>query len=333
MTVGDHNSVIDAIRMERVYSGERPYCAYIVFRYASFVTRILGGKPTMIFRIHRFTVFGRKYEQNLEEFNKFHNIDRRLFSRLIYDLRRDGSQSALVMALWMSFEHTSKEFNNLVNKALALPNTKLNAMADETLMVLNCIISDNIQSAPEMPKLQAISESPVTLKFFHDNRLMIIGGVTEFLKDVCVRAFEDFPCQPCHHVKAETLRNLKLKDDGDEQERTLFLTFSKGFPISENEVRECFTREFGDVVDHIYMQEVKDKNQQPLFAQLVVRSASLIQVVLDGRSKVYLSINGKHIRAKKSVPKNRPAQSKSPQPSSPQNLIAFDPPPTQPSSS
>lgn len=100
---------------------------------------------------------------------------------------------------------------------------------------------------------------------------------------------------PVHHVKAETLRNLKLKDDGDEQERTLFLTFSKGFPISENEVRECFTREFGDVVDHIYMQQVKDKNQQPLFAQLVVRSASLIQVVLDGRSKVYLSINGKHI--------------------------------------
>lgn len=58
----------------------------------------------MIFRINRFTVFGRKYEQYLVEFNKFHNIDRRLFSRLITDLRRDGSQSALVMALWMSFE-------------------------------------------------------------------------------------------------------------------------------------------------------------------------------------------------------------------------------------
>lgn len=47
-----------------------------------------------------------------------------------------------------------------------------------------------------MPKLQAISESPVTLKFFHDKRLVIIGRDTEFLKDVCVRAFEDFPCQP-----------------------------------------------------------------------------------------------------------------------------------------
>lgn len=192
----DHNSVIDAITMENVYTGS--LCAYIVFQFASFVTRVLGGKPTTIFRINRFTVFGRKYEQYLVE---FHNIDRRLFSRLIYDLRRDGSQSALVMALWMSFEHTSKEFNNLVNKALTLPNTKLNAMADETLMVLNCIISDNIQSAPEMPKLQAISESLVALKFFHDNCLMIIGGVTEFLKDVRVRAFEDFPCQPSNpHV-------------------------------------------------------------------------------------------------------------------------------------
>lgn len=130
MTVGDHISVIDAIRLERVHPGERPCCAYIVFRYASFVTRVLGRNPTMIFRINRLTVFGRKYEQYLEEFNKFHNIDRRLFSRLIYDLRRDRDQSAQVMALRMSFEHTSKEFNNLVNKALTLPDTELNALAD-----------------------------------------------------------------------------------------------------------------------------------------------------------------------------------------------------------
>ncbi|PRQ24241.1 hypothetical protein RchiOBHm_Chr6g0270221 [Rosa chinensis] len=337
ITVMDQHHVIAAIRMESVQPGERPFCAYIVFRYASLVARVLGENQKMTFHINRFIVSGRKYEQSLEEFNKFHNIDRRLFTRLIYDLRRDLDESAGVMALWMSLEHTSKEFNNLVNKALTLPDTELNAMADETVIALNYIKIDDIQSDTEMPKLQAISESPVTLKFFHDNRHVIICAAIKFLKDVCLRAFQDFPYQPYYHAKAklieetsiifhqesqienkeagETCRNLPLSDNEcDEQERTLFLTFSKGFPLSENEVRECFTREFGDIIDRIYMQEVKEKYQQPLFAQLVVRSASLIPVILDGRSKVYLSINGKHIRAKKSVPRLR---SKSPEASSP----------------
>nr|XP_011458390.1 PREDICTED: uncharacterized protein LOC105349700 [Fragaria vesca subsp. vesca] len=321
ITVTDHHHVIAGIRME---PGERPCCAYIVFRYASFVERLLGGNQMIIFHINRYIVSARKYEQSLEEFNKFHNIDRRLYTRLIYDLRRDVDESAAVMALWMSIEHISKEFNNLVNKALTLPDTELNAIADETVIALNYITTDDIESDIEIPKLQAVSDSPVTLKFFHDNHHAIICGTIKFLKDVCLKTFQDFPHQPNYHAKdklveenrsifhqereiedkeaAETSRN---SPSGDEQERTLFLTFSRGFPLSENEVRECFTREFGDIVDRIYMQEVKEKLQQPIYAQLVVRSASLIPMILDGRSKVDLSINGKHIRAKKSVPKLR----------------------------
>ncbi|CAH1425220.1 unnamed protein product [Lactuca virosa] len=87
------------------------------------------------------------------------------------------------------------------------------------------------------------------------------------------------------------------------ENRTIFLTFSKGYPISENEVKLYFTRIFGDFIESIYMQPVAGENQ-PLFARIVARSPSMVRAVVerdgaDGRSKYY--INGKHVWARKFV--------------------------------
>jgi hypothetical protein len=53
----------------------------------------------------------------------------------------------------------------------------------------------------------------------------------------------------------------------------------------------------------MYMQGVP--SQQPLYARLVVRSASSIPVVLDGKSKAKFTINGKHVWARKYVRKGQ----------------------------
>ncbi|KAL4556818.1 hypothetical protein LXL04_034981 [Taraxacum kok-saghyz] len=87
------------------------------------------------------------------------------------------------------------------------------------------------------------------------------------------------------------------------ENRTIFLTFSKGYPISESEVKLYFTRIFGDFIESIYMQPVERENQ-PLFARIVARSASMVRAVVerdgaDGKSKYY--INGKHVWARKYV--------------------------------
>jgi hypothetical protein len=60
------------------------------------------------------------------------------------------------------------------------------------------------------------------------------------------------------------------------------------------------------------MQEVQAEDQQPLYARLVVRSASFIPVVLEGQSKAKFSINGKHVWARKYVKKNVPGETSSP---------------------
>uniref|UniRef100_A0A7N0UC32 Uncharacterized protein n=1 Tax=Kalanchoe fedtschenkoi TaxID=63787 RepID=A0A7N0UC32_KALFE len=87
-------------------------------------------------------------------------------------------------------------------------------------------------------------------------------------------------------------------------DRTIFLTFSKGYPISENEVREFFTRRNGDVIEAIYMQEVPPEDQI-LYARMVIKSPALIDVILGGVDvKAKFAINGKHVWGRKYVKKS-----------------------------
>ncbi|KAF7811630.1 uncharacterized protein G2W53_032606 [Senna tora] len=110
-------------------------------------------------------------------------------------------------------------------------------------------------------------------------------------------------------IEEERMNNIVPRDD-----RTIFLTFSKGYPISEAEVRDYFSRRFGDIIEGIYMQEV-NLMEQPLYARLVVRSNAInvIDVFLKGIGKVKFCINRKHVWARKYVRKS-PSPSPSPSP-------------------
>ncbi|KAK6273692.1 hypothetical protein POUND7_010775 [Theobroma cacao] len=85
-------------------------------------------------------------------------------------------------------------------------------------------------------------------------------------------------------------------------DRTMFVTFSKGYPVHEWEVREFFTRAYGDCIESLHMQEVPP-DEQSLFARIVFRSESAIEIILSGMSKAKFTINGKHVWARKFVPK------------------------------
>ncbi|KAJ6322899.1 hypothetical protein OIU77_012687 [Salix suchowensis] len=137
----------------------------------------------------------------------------------------------------------------------------------------------------------------------------------------------DLPVQRqiiCSENIAGLLDRIKISDGDHHGEkdvyadnRTIFLTFSKGYPISEDEVRDFFTKKHGDCIDAIYMQEVSAE-EQPLYARLVVPSAAVIHGVLQGQSKAKFTINGKHVWARKYVPKNPKSSSPPKSPTSPQ---------------
>ncbi|KAK1382528.1 hypothetical protein POM88_020263 [Heracleum sosnowskyi] len=81
-------------------------------------------------------------------------------------------------------------------------------------------------------------------------------------------------------------------------DRTIFLTFSRGYYIAKVEIQVFFTRIFGQFIEEIYMEDAPS-DQQPLFARMVCRSPSIIPKIAPPGEKSVYSINGKRIYAKK----------------------------------
>ncbi|KAK4436044.1 hypothetical protein Salat_0768100 [Sesamum alatum] len=395
-----------------------------------------------------------------EAFNLFHSIDRELYTRLIHNLGRDPAESVQVMAFWMWLEREGNDMN-LIRRMLSLPPALLNELAEEAAACLKCVEKDEFHfgdgSGYEITLLpEILSSRVVSLRFFHENRIAVLRGVTKIINSVCSRAFNDIlqrlwrggnaaaaadsgggghvsqaggvPVQfmrsthevgessraaerrleggggvaappvmpilyhpylnvpfvplppaassglvripppppqphvlppgahrpppppvpadaigiPIHMVVAGSFpaydmgqmlsnelgemlsRNLSIssRDEtnnyGREEEegeisaddRTIFLTFSKGYPITEDEVREFFTRRFGDFIEELIMQEVGE-DEQVLYARMVARSAAVMEGITGGNKAKY-SINGKHVWARKYVKKQQQQQSRSP---------------------
>ncbi|VVB14042.1 unnamed protein product [Arabis nemorensis] len=99
-----------------------------------------------------------------------------------------------------------------------------------------------------------------------------------------------------------------------EEDRTMFITFSRGFPVSKAEVKELFTDHFGEnCVECIYMREgnenvlytnVNSNGQQKLFARLVLDSVTTVDRVLNGTNLSKFHIHRKHIWARKFLKRN-----------------------------
>jgi hypothetical protein len=242
-----------------------------------------------------------------EEFNTFHTIDRKLYTLFVIYLCRDPVESMQVMALWLWLERMG--FGNIVHKMLSLPYTLVNELADEAIICLNCINANQIPSSSEnidIPLIQSLMEKEISLQFFLENRLNGIVGIAKIVDEVCVRAFSDIMQQAglrraglggADLVQPRTPENEVPADD-----RTMFVTFSKGYPVHGWEVREFFTRSYGDCIESLHMQEVQP-HQQALFARIIFHKGSTMEMILGDMGKAKFTINGKHVWARKYVPK------------------------------
>ncbi|GMI89292.1 hypothetical protein like AT3G45200 [Hibiscus trionum] len=266
----------------------------------------------------------------LEELHAYHAIDRSIFSRMVINLRRDPAESMLVMAMWFWLEETG--YPNIVAKIVNVSDPVLGALAGEAVMCLNCLGSKNSTIAPNgiLPLTTRIMEKDISLHMFHQNRFSTINGIKNFMTTVCSRIFTDIlqhvmgstshPNQPLvipgfphslfgsvtivpramdHDFPIGGLWGWHPSNNFTEDDRTLFLTFSRGFPVTEEEIRELFTRIRGVCVDSVHMQENVSSGEQPLFAKMVLRSVTNVDQILNGRHIAKFRINGKHIWARK----------------------------------
>ncbi|XWS72264.1 hypothetical protein CRYUN_Cryun02cG0025100 [Craigia yunnanensis] len=272
-----------------------------------------------------------------EEFNIFHKIDRELYTLLVINLWRDPVESFQVIALWLWLERVG--FKNVVQKILSLPYILINELADEAVTCLNIINNYPLASLSEgndIPLMQSLVDGDLSLQFFYENRLIATQGTARTVNEVCMRALRDIMQHAIERNAAQSLADSQQQQvmshtlqqpmvqpglpqmgfgEGDvglpwtqenevpADDRTMFVTFSKGYPVYEWEVREFFTRAYGDCIESLHMQPVLLPNEQPLFARIVCHSASAIEVILNGMNKAKFTINGKHVWARKFVPK------------------------------
>lgn len=252
-----------------------------------------------------------------EQFKLFHSIDREVYRLLVINLWRDPVESMQIMALWLWLERMG--YPIMVKKILALPYILINEVADESNICISCVNDNQFASQnSDIPLMQILMEKEISLKYFHDNRLCATQGMAKFMNDVCIRALYDIMQQAiernCAQISfltttqkippSSTQPRLPQTESNDvpPEDRTMFVTFSKGYPVHKWEVKEFFTRTYGDCIESLHMQEV-EFNEQALFARIVFYSAATIDVILNGVDKVKFNINGKHVWARKFVPK------------------------------
>lgn len=268
---------------------------------------------------------------SLEELHHYHKIDRDVFSRLVIQFKRDPAESLLVMAVWLWLEE--KGYPNIVVKMVGLPDAVVSALANEAVLCLKCLESKTPLVAPGggIPLTARLMERDISLQMFNQNRFSAISGIKNFLNSVCCHIFNDI-LQRALDGTSQVILNQPLvvpssthplfgaitvvpkpmgsdfsigglwgwqpTDGVTEDDRTMFLTFSRGFPVLEEEVKEHFTELYGDCVESVQMETVPS-NEQPLYARMVLHSVTFVDRILNGKRISKFRVNGKHMWARK----------------------------------
>ncbi|CAL1413931.1 unnamed protein product [Linum trigynum] len=259
-----------------------------------------------------------------DEFNTFHCIDRDLYVVLSIALCRDPMECMQIMAFWLWLERLCP--CDVVYNILSLPWALINDLAEEAALCLSCINSDvfipppnNIEAIPLT--VAVLDQDYISLPYFFDNRFEAKKKIAKVYNTVCVRALSDIMRKVIEQTataataafaamqmpskassSANPPKDERLGKEGDDR-RTMFATFSKGYPILERELREFMSKTFGaNCIESVRMHEAAPPKQS-LYAKIVFRSAATVEMVLKGMHMAKFSINGKHVWVRKFVPK------------------------------
>ncbi|PIA38932.1 hypothetical protein AQUCO_02700252v1 [Aquilegia coerulea] len=85
----------------------------------------------------------------------------------------------------------------------------------------------------------------------------------------------------------------------------LFMTFSRGYPVSEEELDTYLFRTYGNVVERINMENPRP-GAQAMYAIVTLRSRAIVNNILNGRLRFMFVLKGKHVWVRRFVPKQRP---------------------------
>ncbi|GAB2275507.1 hypothetical protein Dimus_010264 [Dionaea muscipula] len=267
----------------------------------------------------------------LTKLHTIYSLQRMLFRKMVLDLCRSPGESLILIALCLWLQEIG--YPNVILKLLVLHDTMLDKALDETVLYLRYLASQFTIGPPQITTISASEDFgfDICLQMLFQYKYTTISAIKRYLRTVCSYVFTDLlyhaspdasyfiPYQiisipgfphpifgslnirlwPMDHIfYTQGLWPWCPMNQVDADDRSLFITFSKGFPVSDQEIRELFTKIFGDCVDIVDLANTKP-NQQPLFARLVLRTVEMVDHILQGKVTAKFQINGKHVWARK----------------------------------
>ncbi|KAI3962629.1 hypothetical protein MKW92_041809 [Papaver armeniacum] len=248
-------------------------------------------------------------EITIDELRSIYKIDRDMYRKLTVNMLKEPLVCMAVMALWLFMEDLG--YPNVIPMLLSYPCDIIDSAFQEAKLLAYHIVTRTVPPP-------SLIEMPITLRLihavgcralynlYHDGTIPYIE-IKNKLKDLCCPLFEDLFMEAMSGNNA-TNTTIYMPTVEEPQvvrvttppsERTMFITFSTGFPITEDHVREYFVRRHGDCIERIDMEEIKPPQRQSMFAKIVFNESETIDEILGGVENVWLLINGVHVQARR----------------------------------
>ncbi|KAF6146757.1 hypothetical protein GIB67_004934 [Kingdonia uniflora] len=220
--------------------------------------------------------------------------ERNLFNTLVLKLGTNGSQA---------------NFSDLA----------INALYDETLLCLTCAMLDQpveirvggyvrVDDIPILANLLN-DDKKIDSGFFEFARELARDGINSIVTEVCNCIFTDSTAreardpviQPVFRPHGDRMHE-ELPDE--ENDWTLFFTFSRGYPITRQEIIDFFTSKWGEVVESL-TYENPPREKESVCACLVVTSKSVVAMVFVSQHTAEFNVNDRCLRARRSLTKDK----------------------------
>ncbi|KAG0452950.1 hypothetical protein HPP92_025614 [Vanilla planifolia] len=93
-----------------------------------------------------------------------------------------------------------------------------------------------------------------------------------------------------------------VTEQSSDDQRSMFITFSRGYPLTREDIKDFFNTRFGPCVEMV-MIERAPAGAAPMYGRVVFTNASMIAPVLNGQRTAKFMINGRHLWARMYVPR------------------------------
>ncbi|PKA64149.1 hypothetical protein AXF42_Ash005161 [Apostasia shenzhenica] len=268
----------------------------------------------------------------------FHRQERDFFNRLVNRLGQNPVPTQWVMALWLWFEsighhdfirHVSSYSDDVVLRFVFEANSCIRRLAGHSSANVH------VEAPEELPLTNTLVAEPIGLRFFDYHRNLALDGVVYFFKNVAEIIFDDnimaiaardpshpasraswspsaSPSQlppPARASPSSSYLNPMARPwfpaslHRPDEQRSMFITFSRGYPLTREEIKEFFNSRYGNCVETV-MIERAPAGSPPMYGRVVFTSSRMIAAVLNGQRTAKFVINGRHLWARLYVPRH-----------------------------